>query len=86
MKMSTVDVLIAIPLIPLLRVVVTWWLPWERWLPSKIPKSILGPYLLYACVAAWYFAMPWWVISAVALWGVILTGMAITQAFEKNKK
>ncbi len=84
--MSTVDVLIAIPLIPLLPVVATWWLPWENWLPSKIPKTILGPYLLYAGFAAWHFAMPWFVIWVVALWGVLLTGMAIIKEFERKKE
>ena len=44
--MSTVDVLIAFPLIPLFPTLATWWLPWERWLWSKVPKWILGPYLL----------------------------------------
>jgi RsiW-degrading membrane proteinase PrsW (M82 family) len=83
-KMSTVDVLIAIPLIPLLPVVVTWWLPWERWLPGKIPKRVLGPYFLYAFFAAWHFSMPWWVLLTVALWGVILTVMAMVQEFEKK--
>lgn len=84
--MSAVDVLIAIPLIPLLPVVATWWLPWERWLPSKIPKRILGPYFLYACFAAWHFAMPWWVVLAVALWGTILTVMAMVQELERKKE
>jgi len=28
--MTTLDVLIAIPLIPLILVFITWWLPWER--------------------------------------------------------
>jgi len=59
--MSTVDVLIAVPLIPLFPVLATWWLPWERWLWSKVPKWILGPCLLYASFAAWHFDMPWWV-------------------------
>jgi hypothetical protein len=83
--MSIADVLIGIPLIPLLPVMATWWLPWGAW-SSKIPKSILGPYLLYACLAAWHFAMPWWFILVVALWGVILTGIAITQGFENKKE
>jgi hypothetical protein len=60
--------------------------PWEAWLPSKMPKSILGPYFLYACLAAWHFAMPWWVVLTVALWGTILTGMAILQEIEKNRE
>jgi hypothetical protein len=71
-KISIVDVLIVIPLIPLLALIVTWWLPWERWLPGKIPKHVLGLYLLYALFAAWHFSMPWWVILAVAMWGTMM--------------
>jgi hypothetical protein len=50
--MSTLDVLILIPLIPAAPLVITWWLPWERWLSEEVPKYLLGPYLLYAAFAA----------------------------------
>ena len=82
--MRVVDVLIAIPLIPITPVVVTWWLPWERWLPGRIPKHILGPYFLYLCFAAWHFAMPWWVIIAITIWGTILTLMAMLRELDKE--
>jgi hypothetical protein len=52
---SVVDVLIAIPVLPLLPVVATWFLPWEDWIPKKVPKVVLGPYLLYAAFASWHF-------------------------------
>jgi hypothetical protein len=42
-KVPTVDVLIVIPLIPRAPVVITWWLPWESWIPKKIPQYVLGP-------------------------------------------
>lgn len=70
--MSTVDTLVAIPLIPLFPVLVTWWLPWERWLWNKVPKWILGPYLLYASFAGWHFGMPWWVCLIAGSLGFIL--------------
>ena len=34
---------IVIPLIPRAPVVITWWLPWESWIPKKIPQYVLGP-------------------------------------------
>ena len=52
--MSRTDMLVLIPIIPLFPVIATWFLPWEEWLPRRIPKLILGPYLLYAAFAAWY--------------------------------
>ena len=42
LSMKTANVLVFIPLIPAMPVLATWWLPWERWLPSKVPKRILG--------------------------------------------
>lgn len=56
--MKTLDVLVFIPLIPALPVLATWYLPWERWIPTKLSKSVIGPYLLYCAFGAWYFKMP----------------------------
>jgi hypothetical protein len=68
---STVDVLILLPLIPLAPVLLTWWLPWEQWLFEKMPQKILnfsGPYFLYAAFAAWHFKLKIWaVLSAIVL-------------------
>jgi hypothetical protein len=79
--MTTLDVLIAIPVVPLVPIFITWWLPWERWIPwGQLPKLLLGPYVLYAGFAAWHFhASDWFVLMVFAV-GVILT---ITGAFEK---
>jgi RsiW-degrading membrane proteinase PrsW (M82 family) len=41
---------------------------------------------LYAFLAAWHFSMPWWVLLTVALWGTILTVMAVGQEFEKKSE
>jgi len=84
--MSTLDIVIAIPVAPLLPVLVTWYLPWERWLPSRIPKIVLGPYLVYASFAAWHFRMPWWLVLVVAAWGLIVTLMAVTEKHSADKK
>ena len=69
--MSNVDVLLLIPLIPALPVVVIWWLPWERWLPKRIPKVILGLYLLYAGFVAWHFRLRWWSVLVLVGCGTV---------------
>ena len=72
--MTTVDVLIAIPIIPLVPMFVTWWLPWEQWIPwGKVPKLVLGPYILYAGFAAWHFHFSGWFVLIVIVAGSILT-------------
>ena len=72
--MTTLDVLIAIPVIPLVPVFMTWWLPWERWIPwAKLPKLVLGPYVLYAGFAAWHFKFSDWFVLLVIIAGAILT-------------
>ena len=72
--MTTLDVLIAIPVIPLVPVFMTWWLPRERWIPwAKLPKLVLGPYVLYAGFAAWHFKFSDWFVLLVIIAGAILT-------------
>jgi hypothetical protein len=72
--MTTVDVLIAIPVIPLVPIFITWWLPWERWIPwGKLPKLVLGPYVLYVGFAAWHFHFNNWFVLIVIAAGVTLT-------------
>ena len=78
--MTTLDVLIAIPLVPLAPVFITWWLPWERWIPwGKLPKLALGPYALYAAFAAWHFHASAWLVLLVVVVGVILTVMGAVE-------
>jgi Protein of unknown function (DUF3592) len=78
--MSAVDVLIFIPLIPAIPVLATWLLPWEDWIPRKIPKKILGPYLLYCTFAVWHFGGPWWSLGATGLLGIGVSAMALSEA------
>jgi hypothetical protein len=68
--MTSLDVLILIPVIPAIPVMATCLLPWERWIPKIVPARILGPYLLYCSFAAWYFNEGWWVVGSVALLGL----------------
>ena len=80
MSAKAVDVLIFIPLIPAIPAAITWWLPWERWIPRKVPKKVIGPYLLYGSFAAWHFGGPWWVVVLVALWGIGVSAEAVFDA------
>jgi len=71
--MTTLDVLFAIPVIPLVPVFITWWLPWG-WIPwGKLPKIVLGLYVLYAGFAAWHFHFSGWFVLLVVVAGAILT-------------
>jgi hypothetical protein len=79
---NTVDVLIFIPLIPAIPVIALWPLPWERWIPKKIPKKISGPYLFYCAFAIWHLKQPWWIVSMAGLGGIAVSAMAI---FELRK-
>src|ERR1700739_1946552 len=79
MSAKAVDVLILIPLIPALPVVATWFLPWEDWIPRKVPKRILAPYLLYCTFAAWHFGFPWWSLASVAFLAVGASVMLVSE-------
>jgi hypothetical protein len=82
-KVSKVDVLILIPLIPLTPVVITCWLPRESWIPKKVPKYVLGPYLLYAAFAAWHFKLDAFVVILMAFFGAVdLIGAVLDKASE----
>jgi hypothetical protein len=80
--MTTIDVLVAIPIIPLIPLVITWWLPWESWIPwDKMPKLVLGPYVFYAAFATWYFHAANWFSLILIVVGTTLTIMGM---FEKT--
>lgn len=84
MSFKPLDLIVFIPLIPAVPVVITWFLPWERWIPQRLPKSIIGPYLLYCSFGAWYFDMPWWSIVLVAVWGIGISFVAIYERGERK--
>jgi hypothetical protein len=78
--MTVVDGLILIPLIPAAPIIITWWLPWERWLWDKVPKKILGPYLCYATFTAWHFNLHWWAVLSLAIWALIVMVVTFREA------
>ena len=84
--MSTLDVIVLLPVIPALPILVTCWLPWERWIPwSKIPKALLGPYILYAAFAAAYFKFDPWIAVGTAVIGAALSIWAVVEKRHRNK-
>jgi hypothetical protein len=85
MAMSTLDWLIAAPCIPLAPFVITWWLPWERWVPwGKLPKAVLGPYLLYVSFAAWHFAVGAFFTGVVLLAGLFVSLAAVVEIVDRK--
>jgi len=76
------ELLIAAPLVTVSPVLLTWWLPWERWIPWAKLKAVLGPYLLYVSFALWYFKFGWFVVAISFLWGVALSMWAIIDAIK----
>ena len=85
MDFSVIDVLIAIPLIPLAPVIVTWYLPWESWISREISKSVLGPYFLYASFAAWHFKLTWWIVLVAFVLGLGLSTAAVIERVKKDR-
>jgi|SRR5579859_4118424 len=84
--MSTLDVIVLLPLIPALPILVTWWLPWESWiLWARIPKALLGPYILYAAFASWYFQFDRWITLIVIVNGVVVCVLAVRERVRKTK-
>ena len=84
--MSNLDWLIVAPAIPVAPIFVTWWLPWERWIPwGRLPKAVLGPYALYLFFVGYHFdhLEHWWAYIWLAIAGVILTVMALRQGIKK---
>jgi len=78
--LKPLDVLVFIPLIPVLPVVALWFLPWESWVARKVPRKVIGPYVVYCAFAAWYFKMPWWAVLMVFLAGIVVFLMTFVES------
>ena len=83
--MSTIDMLVFVPLIPVLPLIVLWFLPWEGWIWKHIPKMILGPYALYCAFGAWYFKLPWWCVVIPAVLGIGITIFAVAKSRQSGE-
>jgi hypothetical protein len=83
--LTLTDVLVLIPVVPVLVLAPTWWLPWERWLKvEEWPARLLGPYLLYCAFAAWHFRLHWWAVLSVLAGGVLVTAWAAHDALTRK--
>jgi hypothetical protein len=77
--MRAIDIIILVPVIPLLPIGITWWLPWERWIPwDKVPRLFAGPYLLYCAFVAWHFHLKMWLMLAIAIIGAAVCVIAVS--------
>ena len=84
--MSTIDWVTIAPAIPAIPVFVTWYLPWERWIPwRKLPKAVVGPYALYLFFVAFHFdnhRYGWLYYGWLAIAGVVVSIMAVVEKVE----
>lgn len=84
--MTAIDWIILVPVLPLVPLVATWWLPWEFWVPwKKIPKALGGPYLLYVSFAAWHFKLALWLVMLLALVGLVLCIAAMNEVTNRGQ-
>jgi hypothetical protein len=75
--------LVLAPLIPLTPVVITWWLPWEDWIPKKVPKYVVGPYLFYVGFAFWYFKFDWFFVLCAGCLGMMASVAAAMERINR---
>ncbi len=78
------DIVILLPLFPLLIVGLIMWMPWEPWVWKSVPKTIIGLYLLYCAFAFWHFHAHWWLVSLVAISGVGVCGIALREIHSRG--
>jgi hypothetical protein len=86
---STQDILILVPLIPLAPFLIIWYLPWESWLWDRLPKrlrKLTGPYLIYGAFAAWHFKLHWWAILSPLVCGVVMSAWAVQEMIKAPQK
>ena len=89
--MSAIDWLILAPAVPAIPMFITWWLPWERWIPwAKLPKSIVGPYALYLFFVAFHFDDShrlWWLYYGwLGIAGVVVSVMAVVEKVKGKER
>jgi hypothetical protein len=76
--LTTLDVFILLPLIPLIAFPIVLWFPWENWFwRERMPKQIGGAYLLYCAFAFWHLHAHWLLVLLVATIGAGLCAVAL---------
>jgi hypothetical protein len=84
-RLSVLNAIIVLPLLPLVFIVATWWFPWESRIPWKrAPKAVLGPYLMYASFVAYHFEIRGWAILAVGAVGLVVTLMGLLEFISRK--
>ena len=87
MSLTKLDIVVLIPVVPLFPFVVTWCLPWEKWIPwGKIPKHIGGPYFLYVAFVGWYFKMDLWFVGLLLILGAVVCFIAAWEFKHRYKR
>src|SRR6266542_6094567 len=76
MKPKMIDVLIYITLIPAVVFGILSWCGREEWVLRRLPKSVIGAYLLYLSLVVWHFHGMSWVVVALAAAGIIVCAIA----------
>ena len=87
--MTALDFAILLPALPLIPIAITWWLPWENWIPwGKLPLQYLGPYLLYVAFVAWHFELHTSLVLIAAAAGLALIAWSffVYQSCNKNNE
>lgn len=78
--MTVPDIIILIPVLPVLLVLVICWvtpgLVLEEWLCEKVPKIVSGPYILYLSFAAWHFHFSRWIVISLSVIGGALLAVS----------
>lgn len=75
--LSAFDTVLVVTLLPAVAILISWWLPWEKWLFERVARMIAGPYFLYCTLVLWHLHAPWWAVVAAALVGTISSALAI---------
>lgn len=82
--MSTLDLIILVPILPLFPMAL-FLTPYTK-IAYRIPKIILGPYLLYLSFVLWHFYREWSVTILVAAIGVLLIILANNESSDIDNK
>jgi hypothetical protein len=83
--LTGLDVVILLPLFPLLIIGIIMWMPWEPWVWKNVPKAATGTYLLYCAFAFWHFHVHWWLVLLVASIGGGVCAIALREIHDRGR-